>query len=285
MRRLLQVLGAVAPASLLAACGGGVSESPFIEPATSRGYVVWARRDHDRTRPAPVLFALHAYATSPEVLVRAFALVPRAAASRGWILVAPAGTRDGAGKLSWNASAACCGIGPQRPDDVEFLHRVLEDVRRRIAVDPERVYAIGVSNGAFMAHRWACAPSGDLRAIVSIAGAAQGPDDPPCTPSVPVSVLHVHGDEDQTIRYQGGSADGARYPSARESAGFWRNANGCSPEATVTRRRSFLFGDSRIESWSGPRARVALWTVEGGAHHIRALRFDAEEMLAFLEGK
>ncbi len=136
-----------------------------------------------------------------------------------------------------------------------------------------------------MAHRWACAPAGDLRAIVSISGAGQGPDDAPCTPSVPVSVLHIHGSADQTIRYLGGGARGARYPSARESVEFWRKANGCQPEASVARRDSLLFGNSRLESWSGPRARIALWTVEGGAHHISSLRFDTEEMLAFLEGK
>jgi len=232
-----------------------------------------------------VLFALHAYATDPGVLVRAYALARRAVAKRGFILVVPEGIRDADGKPFWNASAACCGTGRQRPDDVEYLHRVLEDLRRRAAVDPERVYAIGVSNGAFMAHRWACAPSGDLRAIVSVSGAAQGPDDPACTPSVPVSVLHIHGDADQTVRYTGGGADGARYPSAPESVEFWRSANGCRREATVTRRRSFPFGSLRVDSWSGPRARVVLWTVDGGAHHMPWLRFHAEEMFNFLEQK
>ena len=31
-----------------------------------------------------------------------------------------------------------------------------------------------------------------------------------------------------------------------------------------------------------PRAQVALWTVEGGAHHILSLRFYADEILDFL---
>lgn len=278
----MDLLGTVAQVSLFPACTSGAD---FVEPHTSRRYRVIMRRDHDRFRPAAVLFALHAYSTDPAVLVKAFALERRAAAQRGWIVVVPEGARDADGHFSWNASAACCGTGAQRPDDVDYLHRVLEEVRKSAAVDSERVYAIGESNGAFMAHRWACAAGGDLRGIVSISGAAMGPDDPPCTPAVPVSVLHIHGDRDEMIRYDGGKSRGARYRSARESVQLWRSLDHCSPEARLSRGRSVKAGASRLEIWFGPQARVALWTVEGGAHHISGLRFEAEQILEFLEGK
>jgi polyhydroxybutyrate depolymerase len=282
VRRWIDLLGAVAQVSLLSAC---TSDAVFVEPHTTRRYRVLMRWDHDRFRPAPVLFALHAYSTDPAVLVKAFALDRRATTRRGWIVVVPEGARDADGQLSWNASAACCGTGDQRPDDVDYLHRVLEEVRKSAAVEPERVYAIGESNGAFMAHRWACAAWGDLRAIVSISGAAMGPDDPPCSPAVPVSVLHIHGDRDEMIRYDGGKSGAARYRSARESVELWRSLDHCSPEARLSRGGSLLPGTSRLEIWSGPQARVGLWTVESGAHHISGLRFAAEQILEFLEGK
>ena len=277
----LASLALVATLAALAACEPGVRTARFIEPASGRSYNVFSPR-REPARPSAALFALHAYATDPGALVRAFALERRAVAKRGWILVVPEGTRDADGHLSWNASAACCGTGPHRPDDVGYLHRVLEEVRRQAAVDPERVYAIGESNGAFMAHRWSCAAEGDLRAIVSISGAAPGPDDPPCAPAVSVSALQIHGSEDRTILYEGGWSGRGRHPSARESAGTWRRLDGCEPAPRTARRWRLLMGTSRQESWSCPGAQVALWTVEGGAHHILSLRFYADEILDFL---
>ncbi len=265
----------------LAACESGVRGAVFIEPASGRRYTVFTPR-RAPGRASPVLFALHAHATDPEVLVGAFALERRAVARRGWILVVPQGTGDADGHLSWNASAACCGTGPDGPDDVGYLHRVLEDLRRHAAVDPGRVYAIGESNGAFMAHRWACAGAKDLRAIVSISGAAPGPDDSPCAPAAPVSVLQIHGDQDRIIRFEGGRLGRGRYPSVRESVETWRRLDLCEPTPRTVRRWRLFLGASRMESWSCPRAQVALWTVEGGAHHIRSLRFSADEILDFL---
>ena len=136
-----------------------------------------------------------------------------------------------------------------------------------------------------MAQRWACAPFGDLRGIVSIAGVAPGPDDPRCEPGVPVSVLQIHGDRDDTILYEGGQRGRARYPSARDSAAMWVRLNGCVRDDRPGRGGSLLAGDWRVESWTGPRARVALWTVEGGGHHIPRLRFATGQMLEFVEGK
>jgi polyhydroxybutyrate depolymerase len=273
---------AISLAAILAACAPRVDRATFIDPASGRPYTVFSPRGHEAGGPSPALFVLHAYATDPEVLVRAYALERRAVADRGWTLVVPEGVRDAEGKRAWNASAACCGTGPDRPDDVGYLRRVLAQVRGRVAVDAARVFAIGESNGAFMAHRWACAGGGDLRAIAGIAGAAPGPDDPRCAPAVPVSVLLIHGDSDPLIRFEGGRSGGGRYPAARDSAQTWRRLDSCDPAPRTTVEWRLFLGRSRVESWSCPGASVALWTVEGGAHHMRGLRFAAEAILDFL---
>src|SRR5262249_820035 len=112
----------------LPACAPSVEQVVFTEPASARRYSVFTRRFHDGRRPSPVLLVLHAYATDPTVLGRAYALERRAAAGRDWILVVPEGTRDADGQLFWNAAAACCGNSRDRPDDLAYLHRVLEDL-------------------------------------------------------------------------------------------------------------------------------------------------------------
>jgi polyhydroxybutyrate depolymerase len=264
-------------------CEDAVRDESFVEPVSGRAYRVVTRTDHDPAHPAAVLFALHAYATAPEVLVDGYSLVRRAVKMRGFVLVVPEGRRDLLGNYSWNASKACCGRG-ERPDDVGYLRGVLADLRTRYAVDPARAYAIGVSNGGFMAHRWACEPGGDVAGIVSIAGAAQGPDDPPCAPSRKVSVLQIHGTRDLTIRYAGSPTGWRRYPSARDSALFWATHDETRAEPVVGHHRSVLLESVRTETWQAESARVALWSIDGGDHLLRSMRFEVMAMLDFLEG-
>jgi len=267
----------------LLGCSPEVTESVHVEPATGRGFRVLTRPDHDVTAPAPVLFALHAYATAPSVLVKAYALARHATDARGWIVVVPEGLKDSLGNFSWNASKACCGEGPSRPDDVAYLRAVLREVKARYSVESARVYAIGVSNGGFMAHRWACEAGGDLRALVSIAGAGPGPDDPPCRADGKVDVLQVHGDRDDVISYAGGAHDGARYPSARETVEAWCKHDGCTSGPRTVSAKPLFFETLRKETWTGAGARVSLWSAEGGDHQLRLGRGLVAELVAFLD--
>jgi polyhydroxybutyrate depolymerase len=274
----------LASAALLGACRPDPVDTTLIEPRTRRAYRVVTRSDHDPRVPAPVLFALHPYRTVPAVLVEGLSLIAHAVQDRGYVLVVPEGARDDEGQPFWNASAACCGKTARPPDDVAYLKAVLDDLGSRHALDRERVFAIGASNGGFMAQRWACDQRGDLRAIVSVSGAAQGPDDPPCAPGRPLRVLSIHGDRDPLILYEGGRSAGGRYPSARSTAESWRKSNRLEGDPERSTRWVFRLGSLKVEEWRGP-ARVALWTVEGGDHELRGVRRLVPELLDFLEGK
>jgi polyhydroxybutyrate depolymerase len=275
--------------ALLAGCGSNTVESVHVEPLFQRGYRVVKRSDHDARKPAPVLFALHPYGTPTSILVDALALSRHAAGSRGYVLVVPEGTRDAEGQPFWNASAACCGAGAQRPDDIGYLKSVLDDVKRQLAVDPERVFAIGASNGGFMVHRWACDPRGDLRGIVSIAGAGQGPDDPPCAARRPLNVLQIHGTSDDTVRFEGGRGVGGgvpsgRYPSAQDTTLAWARVAGSAADPERNERYVFRLGTLRQAKWTNRGVTAALWTVEQGDHELKGVARLTAELLDFLEG-
>ncbi len=257
-------------------------DTKYTEPLSGRSYRVLVRSGHDVRRDAPVLFALHAYATAPEQLVDAFRLARLTAKEHAFIVVVPEGQRDDVGNPYWNASRACCGVTSKPPDDVTYLSGVLADVKRHFAVDAECVFALGVSNGGFMAHRWACRAGGELRGIVSISGAGVGPDDAACAASVPVRVLQIHGDVDEVIRYAGGPGTGGRYPSALETAAAWARRNGSVTEPEREGSTSLWHGSTNWLRWSGGSAPVALWTFEGGAHQLRSARFALDEILTFL---
>jgi polyhydroxybutyrate depolymerase len=281
VRGAFGVLARRLAAKLGVACAAGTREAWFIETGSQRPYRVIARRAHDVKREAPVLFALHAYATASDLLLNAYSLALYAAKDRGFLLVVPEGTIDRDQKQFWNASAACCGNVSVLPDDLAYLRGVLSDVKRRYAVDPRRVYALGVSNGGFMAHRWACSAN-DLRAFASVSGMGPGPGDPACAPPAPVDVLQSHGDADAVIRYEGGSGVRGDYPSARASLEPWLKINRCG-SSVDERRWSLAHGWMRRSTWKGADGRVALWTLEGRPHHLRSVQFAIEQILDFLD--
>jgi len=257
----------------------------FVEPKSGRPYRVLSRLEHDRRGKASVLFSLHAHGTHPDVIVEGYSLIRHAVKERGMLLVVPEGRLDANGKFHWNAAKACCGAGP-RHDDLGYLRNVLRDLAEHYQIDTRRVFALGLSNGAFMAHAWACAGGGELSGIIAIAGAAPGPDDPPCQSARPVSVLHVHGTADDVIPYAGKDDASGRYPSAAASVARWVAIDGGSDKSQTSSRFSLrLLEPVSVQTWQAPHARVGLWTFEDGDHYNRGARFFMPEYLDFVGAK
>ena len=267
----------------LGACKARSASQELVEPASKRGYRVIEREGHDAKQPAAVLFALHAHATPSETLPDAFSL-SKAATEQNFLVVIPRGTNDADGNGFWNASRACCGNTQAEVDDLGYLHGVFVDLKRHYAVDEARVYALGVSNGAFMAHRWACSSS-DLTGIAAISGVGPGPDDPPCLPKRPVRVLQIHGDRDEIVLYGGGQGVKGRYPSAYESTKRWADLNGCRTQRAPEREFFVLHGQTRREKWCDREASVLLWTFEGGEHYLKSARYLRSEVIDFLDAR
>jgi polyhydroxybutyrate depolymerase len=255
-------------------------------PDSARGYRLHVRSDHDAKQPATVLLALHAFKTDPRVLPERWALVEHAVEKRGWLLVVPEGNRNSRGDPYWNASKACCDVEQKNPDDIGYLDDVLADIRRRYEVDATRVFALGVSNGGFMAHAWACRPESGLTAIASISGAAPGPSDPPCAPGRPVSVLAVHGDRDEVVAFDGGTFHDHPHPSVRKGLEAWLEPAGCARNAEpIKAAHPALFQiTTDDETWRCPKARLAQWTVPGGEHRLKLGVAFTARVLDFLEG-
>ena len=101
----------------------------------------------------------------------------------------------------WN-DGACCGEG-LRPavDDAAFIDAVIRDLGTRGLTRAGAVYMVGHSNGAQMAYRYVCDHGGTIAGLVAIAGALTLQN---CTDQTGLSVLNIHGSEDDTIPLQGG---------------------------------------------------------------------------------
>jgi polyhydroxybutyrate depolymerase len=221
------------------------------------------------TVPAPLLILLHGYGASG-MLQELYFRMTREANTRGILYAIPDGTLDASMRRFWNATDACCDFAHTNVDDVAYLDAIIDDASARYAVDPRRIFLIGHSNGAFMAHRMACARANRIAAIVSLAGATFA-DSSRCAPSEPVAVLQVHGTADTTILYNGGSNAGVAYPSAATSVARWGTHDRCAPTTTSGTTFDLDNGipgaETRISRYEGCMGgAVELWSIEGGAH-------------------
>ncbi len=160
----------------------------------------------------------------------------------GFIAVYPDGTgRFGGVLLTWNAGG-CCGYALENNvDDVGFVREVLADLARLTAVDEQRLYATGLSNGAMMAYRLAAEAPEVVAAIAPVAGALQLER---FAPGRPLPVLHIHSVDDPRALYDGGLGPAFPLTTSRvdhvpvETAlARWAQNNGCAPEPDVVDTR------------------------------------------------
>jgi polyhydroxybutyrate depolymerase len=237
-----------------------------------RPYDVRTPSTYDANVPTPLVVLLHGYTATAKIQDGYF-LMSALAERKNFLLALPDGTVNPLGENFWNATDACCDGYTSGVDDVAYLKAVIEDMKSRFNVDPKRIYAVGHSNGGFMAHRLACDLSADIAGIVSLAGGVYA-DASKCSPVEPVAVLQVHGDQDETVIYEGGAAlypTGAAYPSAKNTAATWAKKNGCSADLTDTGTKLDL--DTQLAGAETTVARHActkgaaeLWTIVGGPH-------------------
>jgi len=140
---------------------------------------------------------------------------------------------DGLGR-SWDAGT-CCGYAVRhRVDDLHFLLRVVADVEHRVHIDPSHVAVTGFSNGALMSYRLICTRPDVFHVAVAVAGDLVAPA---CQPSLPVSLLHVHGVRDRVIPIAGvrsSPIDRTGFPPAADSVDHIADVDRCAGATTTS---------------------------------------------------
>ncbi|HEY2667883.1 MAG TPA: PHB depolymerase family esterase [Actinomycetota bacterium] len=220
-----------------------------------RSYRLYRPGSVEAGTPAPLVVVLHGGYGSAGQAEQAYGW-DELADRHGFLVAYP----DGVGR-SWNAGWCCGPAHLQDVDDVGFVGALVADIAAGGSVDPRRVFAAGVSNGAMLAYRIACESPGLLTAIGAVAGTMVCE----CPEPRPVSVLHIHGLEDRNVPFWGGvgpkAADRRQRPSVPSVIQFWRTGGGCGRPAVDDD------GQVRRELAAGPGGiEVALVTLAGVGH-------------------
>jgi len=178
----------------------------------------------------------------------------------GFVVVYPEGI-----DLSWADGRGASVPDRQGVDDVGFLVALADRISRDFGIAPGRVFATGMSAGAFMANRLACTRADVFSAVAPIAGTLGSAF--PCSPSRPVSVLSIHGTADNVVPFNGGPMVGRGGASdivaAPAMAQRWRELSGCpapvedSPAPSVHRFTSVGCADG---------TEVSFVQIDGGSH-------------------
>ena len=224
---------------------------------------------YEQEKPAPLVVLLHGY-TGNGPQQDSYMKVSSLAHSYGFLFVVPNGTREesGARNRFWNGTEACCDFFGSNVEDSTYIRRLIDEVTKNYAVDANRVFLIGHSNGGFMSHRLAVDHPDTIAAIASLAGAAPNKLTG-VKPKRPVNILQIHGTKDRLNLYQGGQIRDVKYPGAMETVEKWAEFYGWSTKATSPPKKLDL--DKQLEGNESTitqygNGSVELWTIHDGGH-------------------
>ncbi len=280
---------AAATLPLLVSCAFGGSPSDN-EPVLRYSTIAWNGVDRvlatysplGLVDPAPVVFLLHGgFSSASDMWQTELAQSWKALADRyGFLLVLPEGAPD-AGDPSghhWNDCRVDAGNldSLSTEDDVGFINHALDAISARVAVDVDRVYVTGASNGGMMTYRLAMQLGSRFAAAAAIVANLPDPSECPLV-AQPLPILIMNGTADPLMPYDGGCVAGSTclrgsVRSTAATVAFWVLTNGAPVTPIVTDVPDTVPSDGstiRIFRFDGGASGndVLLYRVEGGGHN------------------
>jgi polyhydroxybutyrate depolymerase len=229
-----------------AGCGKAHPAGDFVETIQAldaeRAYRLHVPVTYRPDRLAPLVVNYHGYDRSALDQETYSNLVPLSE-REGFVLATPEG---GGSPRAWDIVGVYAENGI---DDVAFTVSLLNSVAGELCIDPQRIYATGISNGGEMASQVACYLSAGFAAVAPVAGVVYQED---CAGD-PVPIVSFHGTLDENVPFD----------EARPAMAEWAGHNGCTGDLVVEQVTDRV---SR-ESYAGCNGNdVVLYVIDGGGH-------------------
>ena len=216
----------------------GIATMNITSGGVARTYLRRIPAGYDATKPAPVVFAIHGWGEGAQIHTSMSEWAPRADAN-GFVVIYPQGLGSPVG---WNTTLGSA--------DLAYIGHVLDQVEDDLCLDRRRVFAAGLSMGAFMSSSIACQFAERFAAVALVAG-MRNPTG--CAPSRAVPAVTFHGTADTWVSFA---------PTPGITAA-WAARNKCSPTPSEVPVAS----DVNLVRYLCPLgAEVGLYRVEGGGH-------------------
>jgi polyhydroxybutyrate depolymerase len=231
-----------------AALKPGDGSGKLSHDGVERSFLTFVPKSYDNSKPLPLVVNFHG-GNSNATQQRQFSNMNPTADAKGFIVVYPEGLSG-----TWDAGACC---SQTKVDDVGFARAVVARMQELVCIDPQRVYATGMSNGGRMTYRVGCEAADVFAAIAPVAGIKSFPDldnTPGCKPARPISLIDFQGTADERhIQYQPGQIE------------EWISFNGCTDAAP---QETFRMGEHYCSTYSQCKAgtTVTFCVVPDGGH-------------------
>jgi len=190
-----------------------------------RDYILYVPEIYDGSTAAPLVLNFHGFGSSAsqQMFYGDFRDI---ADTEGFLLVHPEGTTF-IGNQFWNVGFP--GLS-SNIDDVGFTEALIDELATLYAIDLDRVYATGMSNGGFMSFLLACQLSEKIAAVASVTGSMTQDTFDDCNAQHPTPVLQIHGTEDDVVLY---NENNLSLPIP-DVISYWVDHNNCETTPTTT---------------------------------------------------
>lgn len=228
----------------------------IVSSGEKREYLLYVPGSYDRARPAPLVISMHGAGMWPAAQM-GLSQWNDAAERHGFIVVYPSGM-DGRGPRIWRAGG---GAGLAR--DVRFISELIDTLQAEYNIDPARIYANGLSNGAGMAFVLSCTLT-DRIAAIGMVGAAHLLPWSWCADHRPIPMIAFHGTADLLTPYNGGRTWVAprAFPDIAAWTANWARRNRCAASPIESATAADV---TRIQ-YTDCAEDAVLYRIEGGGH-------------------
>lgn len=252
------VIGLFFLAGLIAWKLADCTNGRLVSSGERREYLLYVPKSYDSANPVPLVINIHGFSQWPANQA-AVSRWNELADEQGFIVVYPSGLGF---PKRWRVSPSI-DDPTQVEIEVQYFRDLIDKLSKEYAIDPERIYASGLSNGAGMALRLACSMPERIAAIGGVAGAYLV-DLADCPGGVPG--IFFHGQADQIVPYAGGMARSfpVLFPNIPTFVGDYAQLNGCSATETVFLEKDHVRGV--LYEGCEPGADVVFYTISDGGH-------------------
>ncbi len=231
----------------------------IVSSGETRRYLLYVPNSYNSESPSPLVINIHGYAQWP-ANQRDISNWNELADEEGFIVVYPMGTGL---PLHWVTST---GIeeSPESLKEVVFISDLIDQLSATYTIDPQRVYASGLSNGGGMSFMLSCTLADRIAAIGGVSGAYLYPWES-CRPARPVPLIAFHGVADEVVPYYGGPSRmfDVPFPNIPDWMAEYARRNGCTAESQLPAQ-----GQVSGLHYSGCNAGadVVFYTIADGGH-------------------
>ena len=218
----------------------------------------------------PLVMVFHGYSGDAQGIMN-YSKFNELAEEFGFAVCYPQGTLDGSNTSFFNVGYDF--QTNQTVDDVAFVESLVDSLQAMYSLSDQDVFSTGMSNGGDFSYMLACQASETFKAIAPVAGMIMQEIMDDCNPVNEVSILEIHGTQDNVTYWQGdpNNNDGwGAYPSIPNTISFFTSLYGLTelnstgfPDIDPT-DGSIVKSDKFTEI--GSCSQVWLYTVDGGGH-------------------